>query len=64
MYVLPQVTHRLSESPAIITDHESGAVRRMMKMVVRDPSSTLAIEHTDRIHIVQYAIYEYNMNMN
>lgn len=28
-----KVTHRLSESPAIITDHESGAVRRMMKMV-------------------------------
>lgn len=28
-----QVTHRLSDSPAIITDHESGAVRRMMRMV-------------------------------
>ena len=30
-----KVTTRLSDSPAIITDHESGAVRRMMKMVVR-----------------------------
>lgn len=30
-----KVTNRLSDSPAIITDHESGAVRRMMKMVVR-----------------------------
>ena len=34
--LLEQVTHRLSSSPAIITDHESGAVRRMMKMVVSD----------------------------
>jgi TNF receptor-associated protein 1 len=32
-----KVTTRLSDSPAIITDHESGAVRRMMKMVVRAP---------------------------
>ena len=30
-----KTTTRLSDSPAIITDHESGAVRRMMKMVVR-----------------------------
>lgn len=28
-----QLTHRLSDSPVIITDHESGAVRRMMRMV-------------------------------
>lgn len=28
-----KITTRLSDSPAIITDHESGAVRRMMKMV-------------------------------
>lgn len=28
-----QITHRLSDSPAIITDHESGSVRRMMRMV-------------------------------
>lgn len=28
-----KTTSRLSDSPAIITDHESGAVRRMMKMV-------------------------------
>jgi HSP90 family molecular chaperone len=26
-------TKRLSESPAIITDHESGSLRRMMRMV-------------------------------
>ena len=26
-------TTRLSDSPAIVTDHESGALRRMMKMV-------------------------------
>jgi TNF receptor-associated protein 1 len=30
-----KVTHRLSDSPAIVTDHESGALRRMMRMVVR-----------------------------
>lgn len=30
-----RLTSRLSDSPAIITDHENGAVRRMMKMVVR-----------------------------
>ncbi|RYG63964.1 hypothetical protein EON64_14935, partial [archaeon] len=29
-----KVTHRLSDSPAIVTDHESGALRRMMRMVV------------------------------
>merc|ERR1711998_197156 len=28
-----KVTKRLADSPCIITDHESGAVRRMMKMV-------------------------------
>lgn len=28
-----KITKRLADSPAIITDHESGAVRRMMKMV-------------------------------
>ena len=30
-----RLTSRLSDSPAIVTDHESGALRRMMKMVVR-----------------------------
>lgn len=29
-----KVTKRLSDSPAIVTDHESGALRRMLKMVV------------------------------
>lgn len=28
-----RTTNRLSDSPAIVTDHESGALRRMMKMV-------------------------------
>lgn len=28
-----RITTRLSDSPAIVTDHESGALRRMMKMV-------------------------------
>jgi TNF receptor-associated protein 1 len=28
-----KTTTRLSDSPAIITDHESGALRRMMKML-------------------------------
>lgn len=30
-----KLTYRLSDSPTLITDHESGAMRRMMKMVVR-----------------------------
>ena len=29
-----KTTNRLSGSPAIVTDHESGALRRMMKMLV------------------------------
>jgi HSP90 family molecular chaperone len=28
-----KTTNRLSDSPAIVTDHESGAMRRMLKMV-------------------------------
>lgn len=28
-----KVTHRLSSSPAIVTDHESGSLRRMMRLV-------------------------------
>lgn len=28
-----KVTYRLSDSPAIITDHDSGALRRMMRLV-------------------------------
>lgn len=28
-----RVTSRLYDSPAIVTDHESGALRRMMRMV-------------------------------
>ena len=32
-----KTTSRLSDSPAIVTDHESGALRRMMKMLVRTP---------------------------
>jgi TNF receptor-associated protein 1 len=28
-----KATARLVDSPAVITDHESGALRRMMKMV-------------------------------
>ena len=31
-----KTTSRLSDSPAIITDHESGALRRMMKMLVSE----------------------------
>ena len=29
-----RVTNRLSDSPCIVTDHESAALRRMMRMVV------------------------------
>ena len=30
-----KITTRLSDSPAVITDHESGTMRRMIRMVVR-----------------------------
>jgi HSP90 family molecular chaperone len=30
-----KITNRLSDSPAIVTDHESGTMRRMLRMVVR-----------------------------
>jgi HSP90 family molecular chaperone len=29
-----KTTFRLEDSPAIVTDHQSGALRRMMRMVV------------------------------
>lgn len=29
-----KITTRLSDSPAIVTDHESGTMRRMIRMVV------------------------------
>ncbi len=39
-----KVSTRLVSSPAIITEHESGAVRRMMQMV-GDPSLNMARKH-------------------
>lgn len=38
-----KVSKRLSDSPALVTDHESGALRRMMKMVVSTCLSILTI---------------------
>jgi len=37
-----RVTKRLADSPAIVTDHESGALRRMMKMVEQANAGTSA----------------------
>ncbi len=31
-----KTTTRLSDSPAIVTDHESGALRKMLRMVVSE----------------------------
>jgi len=45
-----KVTKRLSDSPAIVTDHESGALRRMMKMVVRI-----------KYHLFSYLIFSLNL---
>ena len=42
-----KVSKRLSDSPALVTDHESGALRRMMKMVV---STCLVHPHTTQAH--------------
>ena len=39
-----RVTHRLSGSPAIITDHESGALRRMMAMVDQSNAGKAAMD--------------------
>lgn len=36
-----KTTVRLSDSPAIVTDHESGALRRMMKMLVSNITTAL-----------------------
>lgn len=41
-----KVSKRLSDSPALVTDHESGALRRMMKMVV---STCLVFSHASQI---------------
>ena len=38
-----KTTVRLSDSPAIVTDHESGALRRMMKMLLSNITTTLLI---------------------
>lgn len=46
-----QITHRLSDSPAIITDHESGAVRRMMRMVDQANNGTSAPLPPQILHI-------------
>lgn len=46
-----QLTHRLSDSPAIITDHESGAVRRMMRMVDQANNGTSAPLPPQILHI-------------
>lgn len=46
-----KVTHRLSDSPAIITDHESGAMRRMMKMVDQANSGSNAPMPPQILHI-------------
>ena len=34
-----KVSKRLSDSPALVTDHESGSLRKMMKLVVSCPIS-------------------------
>jgi TNF receptor-associated protein 1 len=39
-----RVTHRLSDSPAIVTDHQSGALRRMMKFMENVNQKTNAPE--------------------
>lgn len=39
-----KTTVRLSDSPAIVTDHESGALRRMMKMLVSSITTTVFIK--------------------
>eukprot|EP01040_Poterioochromonas_malhamensis_P009323 gene9323-10124_t len=38
-----RVTHRLSDSPAIVTDHESGAMRRMLRMVEQANSRSATV---------------------
>lgn len=42
-----QTTNRLSGSPAIITDHESGALRRMMRMVEQQNSGDQQMSASD-----------------
>jgi len=46
-----KVTHRLSDYPAIITDHESGAVRRMMRMVDQSNNGSTAPLPPQILHV-------------
>lgn len=52
-----RTTTRLSGSPAIITDHESGAMRRMLKMVV----SQLIVLYYSRIFFYSNPLILYDL---
>lgn len=46
-----KVTSRLKDSPAIISSHESGALRRMMRMVEQQNSGAAAAMPKQKIEI-------------
>lgn len=46
-----KVTSRLKDSPAIISSHESGALRRMMRMVEQQNSGAAAAMPKQKIEV-------------
>jgi HSP90 family molecular chaperone len=66
--IIIKVTNRLSDSPAIVTDHESGALRRMLKMIDQSgnqksndlPPQNLEINPSHPIIISLYAAMKAN----
>ncbi|CAN0038426.1 unnamed protein product [Discosporangium mesarthrocarpum] len=46
-----KTTSRLSDSPAIVSNHESGALRRMMRMVEQQNSGQAAPMPKQKIEI-------------
>ena len=51
-----KTTDRLSDSPAIVTDHESGALRRMMKMLVRTSTCIHIYDYATIRHFIYYGL--------
>ena len=56
-----KTTVRLSDSPAIVTDHESGALRRMMKMLVSTAETSFFVFDEAHLHPSPFIpIFYYN----
>jgi TNF receptor-associated protein 1 len=56
-----KVTHRLHDSPAIVTDHESAALRRMMRLVVSTTYTSVDSIYDTSIYVVYLCILLYEI---